>query len=69
MAKLALFPYFVNSRKKIHFLCKLQLNTIVNKLPFLYKIFNLCCMDVWALLGHVTHVWVSWYDTHRFFAG
>ena len=36
MAKLALFPYFVNSGKTIQFLCKLKLNTIVNK--FLFRI-------------------------------
>ena len=30
MAKLALFLYFVNSGKTIQFLCKLQLNTIIN---------------------------------------
>ena len=30
MVKLALFLYFVNSGKTIQFLCKLQLNTIIN---------------------------------------
>ena len=30
MATLALFMYFVNSGKTIQFLCKLQLNTIIN---------------------------------------
>ena len=30
MAKLALFMYFLNSGKMIQFVCKLQLNTIIN---------------------------------------
>ena len=34
MAKLALFPYFVNSGMMIQFLCKLKLNKIINYLLF-----------------------------------
>ena len=30
MVKLTLYLYFVNSGKTIQFLCKLQLNTIIN---------------------------------------
>ena len=53
MAKLTLFPYFVNSRKTIQFLCKLYLNTIVNKLSFCIKYtFRVVwmCGPYWAVL-------------------
>ena len=53
----ALLCIFVKIWAKDPILDNLYSKQIVIEL-FLYKIYILCCMDVWVLLGRFTHVWV-----------